>query len=53
MRHRCFCRAAAAHIHWENQRPLAAVTILVALSGECYEVKAGVVMQCNNCVIHT
>jgi len=30
------------------------ITTLVAPSGECYEVKAGMVsLQCNNCVIHT
>jgi len=29
------------------------ITTLVAPSGECYEVKAGMVtLQCNNCVIH-
>jgi len=30
------------------------ITTLVAPSGECYKVKAGMVnLQCNNCVIHT
>jgi len=33
---------------------MAAITSLVAPSGECYEVKTSMVsLQCNNCVIHT
>jgi len=32
---------------------MAAVTRLVAPSGECYEIKAGMVsLQCNNCVMY-
>jgi len=33
---------------------MVAILTLVAPSGECYELKVGVVsFQCNNCVIHT
>jgi len=33
---------------------MAAITTLVAPSGECFEVKTDMVsLQCNNCVIHT